>query len=375
MRQERPAAVSHHSAQQPTLTHIITKSKDQTANFIFIVDFDDYNDSEISRAILLRTKKDYWRTLRIYNKLVPLNNMLRLQADYSGSLDYLPQIPLTTPEGSKSSGYLNLQGVYRGYGTQNKRPNLVKTYYRNGRRMSGNFKAGIVFYLRHKFLKEGSVGFQCRCIESLCAQEAQFTKETEEGRCNEILYQSGQKPINQCEEKDTKSDCSKKSKTVSWGVGDLPLMAQFIYILLPEQERGIGEGNSRLCKLKQGSSLQRFTQVLIAKRWWFTTRSLTFCQHSGPSSLRHQHGNNPMAGYIITVVRSKHRSTIVEVRLIKREQELAYQTEGSSSGRLKHLWSSMPGSSTRDLKTCQTCSFYLVNRARFITTDRRQKIT
>ncbi|KAJ5478448.1 hypothetical protein N7530_003957 [Penicillium desertorum] len=37
----------------------MTKSKDQTANFTFVVDFDNHDNSEILCAVLPRTKEDY----------------------------------------------------------------------------------------------------------------------------------------------------------------------------------------------------------------------------------------------------------------------------------------------------------------------------
>jgi sugar (pentulose or hexulose) kinase len=46
----------------------MTKSKDQTANFTFVVDFDNHDNSEILRAVLPRTKEDYRRALCIYDK-------------------------------------------------------------------------------------------------------------------------------------------------------------------------------------------------------------------------------------------------------------------------------------------------------------------
>ena len=75
-------------AQQSTVTLTMTKSKDQTANFTFVVDFDDYDNSEILRAVLPRTKGDYRRALRIFNKLVPLNNASPSGGHCSRSLIY-----------------------------------------------------------------------------------------------------------------------------------------------------------------------------------------------------------------------------------------------------------------------------------------------
>lgn len=55
-------------AQRSIFTLTMTKSKDQTANFTFVVDFDKHDNSEILRAVLPRTKEDYQRALRIYDK-------------------------------------------------------------------------------------------------------------------------------------------------------------------------------------------------------------------------------------------------------------------------------------------------------------------
>ncbi|GKZ24958.1 hypothetical protein AbraCBS73388_011978, partial [Aspergillus brasiliensis] len=51
----------------------MSKIKDQTANFTFVVDFDHHNNSETLRAVLPRTKGDYRCALCIFDKLVPLN--------------------------------------------------------------------------------------------------------------------------------------------------------------------------------------------------------------------------------------------------------------------------------------------------------------
>jgi hypothetical protein len=50
----------------------MTKSKDQAANFTFIVNFDDHDNSEILRAVLPITKKDYRRVLCIFDEFVSL---------------------------------------------------------------------------------------------------------------------------------------------------------------------------------------------------------------------------------------------------------------------------------------------------------------
>lgn len=42
------------------------------------MDFDNHNNSEILHAVLLRTKGDYRRALYIFDKLVPLSNILYL---------------------------------------------------------------------------------------------------------------------------------------------------------------------------------------------------------------------------------------------------------------------------------------------------------
>ena len=73
-------------AQRSIFTLTITKSKDQAANFTFVVDFDHYDNSEILRAVLPRTKQDYRRALYIFDKLVPLVNALTSGGHFSRSL-------------------------------------------------------------------------------------------------------------------------------------------------------------------------------------------------------------------------------------------------------------------------------------------------
>ncbi|KAJ5880491.1 uncharacterized protein N7473_011544 [Penicillium subrubescens] len=54
----------------------MTKSKDQAASFVSVMDFSEHDNSEILRAVLLRTKGDYQRALCIFDKLLPLKNAL-----------------------------------------------------------------------------------------------------------------------------------------------------------------------------------------------------------------------------------------------------------------------------------------------------------
>jgi hypothetical protein len=48
----------------------MTLINDPTLSFSYIIDIGEYNNSKIIRAILLRTKQDYRRTLKIFDKLV-----------------------------------------------------------------------------------------------------------------------------------------------------------------------------------------------------------------------------------------------------------------------------------------------------------------
>lgn len=46
----------------------MSKGNDPTSQFSYVVDFNEHDNSEILRAILPRTKKEYSRTLCIFDK-------------------------------------------------------------------------------------------------------------------------------------------------------------------------------------------------------------------------------------------------------------------------------------------------------------------
>lgn len=134
----------------------MTKSKDQTANFTFVVDFDKHDNSEILRAVLPRTKEDYQRALRIYDKCVPLNNASpsggRFSRSLTASVRFLSLHPWAANPPDIKTFKAFMEFAARGMkGRIAARPTVATV---DGFR--GNFEAGMAFYRGHKFPKQTS---------------------------------------------------------------------------------------------------------------------------------------------------------------------------------------------------------------------------
>jgi carbonic anhydrase len=134
----------------------MTRGKDPTDNFTFVVDFDKHDNSELLRAVLPRTKNDYRRALRIYNKFVPLNNASslggRLSRSLIASVRFLSLHPKAVNPLDIQTFKAFIEFTARGIkGRITARPTVATI---DGFR--GNFEAGMSFYREYKFPKETS---------------------------------------------------------------------------------------------------------------------------------------------------------------------------------------------------------------------------
>ncbi|CAI7595548.1 unnamed protein product [Penicillium discolor] len=124
----------------------MTMSKDQTTNFTFVVDFDDHDNSEILRAVLPRTKRDYRRALRIFDKLVPLNNGSSSGGHCSRFLSLHPKA-VNPPDIQTFKAFME----FAARGMKGRITSKLTVATVDGFR--GNFEAVMAFYREHKFPK------------------------------------------------------------------------------------------------------------------------------------------------------------------------------------------------------------------------------